>query len=178
MHYIVFFISIIFSFSLMAVQQQVSVQVPKTAYVQWLPVASAEMSQAADTVAHFEFTGQMKEQNLYLGIMCNSLNGYEVIFVAEGAVDAASADARGSDGSTIVYSGKLDAEGWSLRGAVPATSLDFTGAQPSIRVTFPTAEALPLMPYQRNVFKLTLTTKDAVPQGPYYGRITAIVRLP
>jgi len=61
-------------------------EIPKTAYVGWIksPTGSMMGTGRSDTL-HFEKDGRLSEatqEEFYLGVMCNSLAGYDLILMA------------------------------------------------------------------------------------------------
>jgi len=177
-----FLIFFLFATPLFAARQSIRVTVPKTAYIQWLSHSEASMTAVGETSTFVELSGDemAPNQELYLGIMCNSLDGYEIRLISAHPVDTNTAEARDSNGSVLHYTADLEKVTHTFRGqSMSSLSLDLTGSQPSIRLSFYSGGALPLEPFAPNVFRLTVTANtNTRKRGIYTDRITAILNLP
>ena len=172
-----------------------TVDVQKTAYIEWLTNSSDAMTSVdGDNSAAFDaYVGgavtqltQPADKATYLGVMCNSLAGYDVTLTALNAGATASTGAMTIAGGTaLTYTATLAKEAATFTaGTTASTSLDLTGATVSA-TTVHTAEAdLPMAAASPNVWKLTysLPTVSSVADGlimsgTYSGGVTATIAL-
>jgi len=173
----------------------ITVDVPKTAYIEWLTASTDAMTSVdGDNSAAFDaYVGgavtqltQPADKDTYLGVMCNSLAGYNVTLTASNAgATATTAVMTIAGGTSLTYTCTLAKEASTFTaGTTASTSLDLTGSGVS-GTTSHTAEAdLPLTAAAPNVWKLTysLPTVSSVADGlimsgTYSGGVTATVAL-
>ncbi|MCB1135124.1 MAG: hypothetical protein KDK78_02545 [Chlamydiia bacterium] len=172
-----------------------SVDVPKTAYLQWLSSSSDSMtSEDGDgTFAMDPYVGgavtqltQPSDKTAYLGVMCNSLAGYNLTLTASGSgVTTTTGKLSTAGGTPITFTASLSQVGASFSGGTTAnTALDLTGATAS-GDTVHTAEAdLPMTAAAPNVWQLTFSlpaissvADGLIMSGTYTGGVTATISL-
>lgn len=128
------------------------VTVPKIAYTQWLGSPTASVQRTRSGPQKFRFSaGRAQEQSAHLGILCNSLAGYEVRL----RIQSSSAQGEAFTYEVLpLYS--------TLQGAQPIVVVDNQTNEVVIRVTFSSAQSLPLQAARPNVFQLKIqpTSKD------------------
>lgn len=166
--------------SLFAANSYLSVQIPKTGYIQWFKSSQTTMNSPAETSISLHFHKHKDTEELFLAIMCNSLSGYEITFIATDALGPDSATAISSNNSTIEYTASLVEENGSFKsGTIRNTQLDLTGSRSSVQVWFQTPSSLPMEAHRPNVFKLITQPSTKLQSGTIYiGGITAILHLP
>lgn len=177
MQYLIFLILILNS--LCAAEGNLSVHVPKTAYIQWLSGPSEAMTKSGDSEIKFSLSPLAKRsQELYLGVMCNSLNGYNISFIAAHAKGAKSAEARSLSGKSIGYLVDLRPVNSSILGSAK-TCLDLRGQVPSLSVSFTNENQLPMDAHRANVWRLLAKLKEKdLSLDEYYASITVVISLP
>ncbi len=171
-----------------------TVDVPKTAYIQWLATAGATMTSVDGdiTEAFAAYTGgamtqlaQPANKSVYIGLMSNSLAGYDLTLTGANTPTATTAQMTIAGGTNLTYTCTLATEAGSFTGGTTASdSLDLTGGTVS-GTTVHTAEAdLPMTDSAPNVWNLTfsLPTVSAVSDGlimsgTYTGSVTATVAM-
>lgn len=172
-----------------------TVDVPKTAYIQWLPTAATAMTSVDgdNTAAFANYVGgavtqltQPANKDVFLGVMCNSLAGYDLTLTANNSGSTTTTGEMTITGGTnLTYTATLAKEASSFSsGTTASTSLDLTGATVS-GTTVHTAEAdLPMTAASPNVWKVTLAlptissvSDGLIMSGTYSGGITATVAL-
>lgn len=183
------------SSALEAALGDLTVDVPKTAYIEWLtnPTDAMTSVDGDNTAAFAAYVGgaitqltQPADKDVYVGVMCNSLAGYDLTLTASNAGATATTGAMTIAGGTAVtYTATLAKEAASFTaGTTASTSLDLTGATVS-GTTVHTAEAdLPMAAASPNVWKLTLSlpvissvSDGLIMSGTYAGGVTATIAL-
>jgi hypothetical protein len=173
----------------------ITVVVPKTAYIEWIATAGTTMTNVdgPGTYAFTAYVGgavtqltQPADEDMFLGVMCNSLAGYDVTLTASNAGATATTGVMTiAGGTSLTYTGTLAKEAATFTaGTTASTSLDLTGATVS-GTSVHTAEAdLPLAAASPNVWKLTMslpvisTVADGlIMSGTYAGGVTATIAL-
>jgi len=186
---------VVVGLQLTAAVNDLTVFVPKTAYIEWLSASGDAMTSVdGDNSAAFDdYVGgavtqltQPADKVTYLGVMCNSLAGYQITFAASGGgATAATGRMTIAGGTPITYTGTLaKVAGSFTAGTTASTSLDLTGATVS-GDTAHTAEAdLPMTAAAPNVWELTLSlpvissvADGLIMSGSYTGGITATIAL-
>lgn len=187
--------AILFASPVEAAVGNLTVDVPKTAYIEWLTASSDAMTSVDgdNTFAFDPYVGgavtqltQPADKVSYLGVMCNSLAGYTISLTANGAgATATTGQLTIAGGTPIVYTASLSQVGATFTaGTTASTSLDLTGGTAS-GGTVHTAEAdLPLEAASPNVWQLSFslpaisTVADGlIMSGTYSGGVTATVAL-
>ncbi len=172
-----------------------SVDVPKTAYIEWLSASSDTMASVDGdaTYAFDPYIGGAVTQltspaakSVFIGVMCNALTGYEVTLTGSGTPTASTGQMTQAGASPIAFTATLSTVGASFSGGTSTGgALDLTGATVSASTTH-TAEAdLPMAAASPNVWQIDLalptisTVADGlIMSGTYTGSITATIALP
>lgn len=172
-----------------------SVVVPKTAYIQWLTASTDAMTAVnGDNSASFaDYTGgaatlltKPADKDTYIGVMCNSLAGYRVTLTAANAgATATTGKMTISGGTALTYTAALTKVTASFTaGTTAATSLDLTGTGASCDTSHVAEADLPLTAAAPNVWKLTFSlptttgvSSGLIMSGTYSGGVTATVAL-
>lgn len=151
--------------SAFAGQQDLSVIVPKTAYIEWLSTSGSAMASVNgnNSASFSDYSGgavtqltQPSNKVVYLGVMCNSLAGYDLTLTAVGSNATATTGELSQSGATpITYTTTLAQAGGIASGATVNLSLNLVGSTQSIRTSYATEADLPLTAAAPNVFSLT-----------------------
>ena len=179
---------------LFAAVGDLSVIVPKTAYVEWLTNSTDAMTSVnGDNSASFaDYVGgastqltQPANKDTYIGVMCNALTGYNLTLNGGAGATATTGKLTLAGATDLVFTATLVKEASTFTaGTTAGIALDLTGATVS-GDTVHTAEAdLPLTAASPNVWKLTysLPTISSVADGlimsgTYSGGVTATIAL-
>lgn len=181
--------------TLSAAVQDLTVDVPKTAYIEWLTASGDTMTSVDgnNTAAFDPYVGgavtqltQPANKDAFIGVMCNALTGYTLSLTGTGTTTATTGQMTLAGATPIVYTGSIAQVAGSFAvGATVATNIDLTGATPSATVTFAAESDLPLAAASPNVFTVTAslptvsTVADGlIMSGTYAGGYTATVALP
>jgi hypothetical protein len=180
--------------SAQAAVANLTVDVPKTAYIEWLTASADNMTSVNgdNTFAFDPYVGGAITQltnpavkPIYIGVMCNSLAGYDLTF-------SAGAGATGTTGlmvqpgaANITYTAALSRVGGTFTGGTTASeTLDLTGGSASGSTVHVAEADLPMAIGSPNVWQLDLslpvisTVADGLIQsGTYTGGITATISL-
>lgn len=171
-----------------------TVDVPKTAYIEWIATAATAMSSVDGdgSYAFDPYVGGAVTQltspaakNIFLGVMCNSLAGYDVTLNAGAGATATTGRMTIAGGTPIDFTGTLTKEaGTFTAGATAAPSLDLTGGSVSATSVFAAEADLPMAAASPNVWRLSLalpvisTVADGlIMSGTYTGQVTATIAL-
>lgn len=172
-----------------------TVDVPKTAYIQWLNNSTDAMTNVNgdNTVAMNPYVGgamtqltQPANKTTYLGIMCNALTGYDVTMTALNTGATASTGRLViTGGAPLTYTATLAKVAASFTaGATAAPSLDLTGASVSATAVFAASTDLPMLAVSPNVWQMTFSlpvissvADGLIMAGTYTGGVTATVAL-
>jgi hypothetical protein len=183
--FIIFFLSI--SDIAISAEKIINYNIPKVGYIQWLAAPKDAITDTFDNTIVFKFSGE-KEQNdasavtqdLFLGMICNSLDGYQISFFASSPINSQTAYATSDNGQSITYQATLEElPGTFHNQSKRAINFDLLGLKNSVTVSFLNEESLPLSYLKPNVLKMTLTVLDAeIYPEDYMGSITAIMSLP
>jgi len=179
---------------LYAAVEDLSVTVPKTAYVEWLTNSTDAMTSVnGDNSASFaDYVGGASTQlttpankDVFIGVMCNALTGYNLSLNAGAGATVTTGKMTLAGATDLVFTGALAKVASSFTGGTTTgVNLDLTAATVS-GDTVHTAEAdLPMAAASPNVWKLTLslptisTVADGlIMSGTYTGSITATIAL-
>ncbi|MCB1135123.1 MAG: hypothetical protein KDK78_02540 [Chlamydiia bacterium] len=172
-----------------------TVDVPKTAYIEWLTASSDTMASVDgdNTYTIDAYLGgavtqltSPADKICYLGVMCNALTGYEVTLTGSGTTTGSTAQLTQAGATPITFTAALAQVGASFSGGTSTGgTLDLTGGSVSASTTH-TAEAdLPMAAASPNVWQITVslpsitTVADGlIMSGTYTGSITATIALP
>jgi hypothetical protein len=194
------FVAVLAMLTLYTTQSQaavgnLTVDVPKTAYVEWLSASSDAMTSVdgGNAFAFDPYIGgamtqltQPADKVAYLGVMCNSLAGYTITLTANGAgATATTGRMTIAGGQPVTYTAALAQVGASFSGGTTAsTSLDLTGGGISGGTVHAAEADLPMAAASPNVWQLTLSlptissvADGLIMSGTYSGGVTATVAL-
>lgn len=172
-----------------------TVDVPKTAYVEWLTNSGDTMTavDGDNTVAYDPYVGGALTQltspavkTTYLGIMCNALTGYQITLTGTGTTTATTGQMTLAGASPIDYTAGIgQVAGTFALGATVSMNINMTGATPSATVTFAAESDLPMTAAAPNVFSFSNTlpviatvADGLIMSGTYSGGYTVTVSLP
>lgn len=174
-----------------AASAEFSFSIGEVAYLQWLNKPYDRIGALSDEdVAEFPrymnvLSHEAAVQEIYLGVVCNSLNGYQIQIQAADALNKQSAEALAENGTTVRYHMELEALPNTIQdGARTETQLDITGLQDSVHTSFSEPAGLPLSFREPHVFRLSARLlPDLSKRTPeyidyYVGIVTATVYLP
>ena len=181
--------------TLSAALGDLTVDVPKTAYIEWLTTSADTMTNVdgPNSYAFDPYVGgaitqltQPADKDMFIAVMSNSLAGYNLSLTATNAGATATTGTLEQAGSApITYTAGLTKVAASFTaGTVAAPSLDLTGATVS-GTSSHTAEAdLPMAAASPNVWQLAMslpvisTVADGlIMSGSYTGGVTATIAL-
>lgn len=181
--------------SVSAAVGDMTASVPKVAYLQWLTDSADPMTEVnGDATDSFvPYVGGPVTQlqtpvnkKAYLGVMCNSLSGYEIILTANNAGATASGGnmvtAGGQPLSFTITLSKVTAS--ITAGTTVSLALDLTGATPSISTVHAAESDLPMTAATPNVFEfdwglptISTVSDGLIMAGTYVGGVSATVVL-
>lgn len=185
----------IFCAPLGAAVEDLTVDVPKTSYIEWIANPSDPVTQVnGDLNVSFDpFVGGPITQlvtpvmkTTYLAIMCNALTGYQITLTGTGTTTTTSGEMALAGAASLDYTTNFTTvAGTFAAGATVSINVDMTGATPSASVTFASESDLPMAAASPNVFSFsnTLPTISTVADGlimagTYSGGYTVVVSLP
>ena len=176
---VLFFLIFYFSCHCEAIQQRITVSVPKTAYLQWVESPGQMMTSTSQTSKTIHFSDPYSK-DFYLAVMCNSLSGYEIALTAISSISDDSAIAVGSYGNDLEYKVQLFPETRTfLGGTIHSYNLNLSGSSPSIRVFFQSPSSLPMRSNRPHVWRVVATPTSSLRANEVYtGGIIATVFLP
>ncbi len=171
-----------------------TVDVPKTAYLQWITNTSDPITNIDGDLpdAFSPYTGGAMSQltnpatqAVYLGVMSNSLAGYEINFVGANSPTTTSAQMTQAGAGNITYTCALTQVPASFSaGTTASTSLDLTGGTMSASTSHVAESDLPMNNASPNVwdigFSLPAITSIAdglIMSGTYTGAVTATITM-
>jgi hypothetical protein len=124
--------------------------------------------------------------DFFIGVMCNSLSGYEItLTTGSGTTTTTTGELTSGGGSKMTYSATLSkVNGTFAAGAVASANLDLTGSTASASAVFGSTADLPLEAASPNVWQLAASlplinsvSDGLMMAGTYSGIITASVSL-
>lgn len=189
-----FFLLLLTQAQIEAAGLTLTVDVPKTAYVQWITNSSDPVTAVNGDLSNplSPYTGgamtqltSPSAQGVYLAIMCNSLAGYDITLTGANATDATTANMTQAGSTAIAYTCTLaKVAGTFTGGTVASTAVDLTGATASGTTTHAAEADLPMDSSSPNVWDLGFslpvinTVADGlIMSGTYTGSVTATITL-
>ncbi|MBB65831.1 MAG: hypothetical protein CMO81_12300 [Waddliaceae bacterium] len=139
---------------------------PATVCIQWFDTPSAMDQADGDASTSFnDYGGGAATQltspgavDMYLEVMCNRLEGYDVIITALNSGASSTQGNLDNSGQTITYTANLSVYS-GMNGATPSLNLDLTGSSSSISVVF-TELQLPLIINTPNIYRLRVSVPN------------------
>lgn len=173
----------------------ITASVPKVAYLDWLLTPTDAMTEVDgdnnDTFVNY-VGGPMTQlvqpvnKKSYLGVMCNSLAGYDIILTANNAgATAGGGNMVTAGGQPLGFNITLTAVPASVTaGTTVSISLDLTGGTASITTAHTVEGDLPMDANSPNVFEfdwglpvITTIADGLIMAGTYVGGVSATVVL-